>query len=258
MAKSYNSVVTVLHVIPAASISTEVAEKLVQKAASLAENEGLEVARKILRARASVVQTITEYADSSKSDLIVVGTRGLGGFRRMLIGSVSSGVVAHARCPVLVVRMTPSEDKVRFKRVLVGVDGSESASRAVMVAVDLSKRLAADLVILHVIHIASAIYSGGGVGLVPIDKIAREARLEAEKFVSAAASAAKEHGVEAKEETIQDMQSPVWEITHYAEKNGIELIVVGTRGLGGFSRLLLGSVAGGVVSYAHCSVLVVR
>jgi nucleotide-binding universal stress UspA family protein len=270
LAKSYNSEMTVLHVVTAEGVftgaeaeqyytsSNKEAEKLIEKAASLAESEGLKVNRKILRARTSIVQTIAEYADSSKSDLIVVGTRGLGGFRRMLIGSVSSGLVANARCPVMVVRMTPSEETIQFKHVLVAIDGSESASRAATVAIDLSKKMVADLTILHVIHIPSSVYSSGGVGLIPMDRIVREAKQEAEKFVSAAASAAKERGVEAKGEIVQDTQSPVWEIIQYAEKNRSELIVLGTRGLGGFRRVLLGSVAGGVVSYAHCSVLVVR
>jgi len=268
--KSYSSEVTVLHVIPGASTATgpsgeedyansaKEAKKVIEKASSLVEKEGLKAIRKIRGTRTSVVQTITEFANSSKSDLIVLGTRGLGGFRRMLIGSVSSGVVAQAGCPVLVVRMRPSEESVQFKRILVSVDGSESASRAVTVAIDLCKRMAATLSVLHVMHIPSSVYSAAGPGLVPLDKIAREAMQEAEKFVSAAVSAAKEEGVEAKEEIVQDTQSPVWGITHYAEKNEIQLIVLGTRGLGGFRRLLLGSVAGGVVSYAHSSVLVVR
>jgi len=52
----------------------------------------------------STVQGIVEFASNEKVDLIVIGTRGLSGFKRLLIGSVSSGVVAHAHCPVLVVR----------------------------------------------------------------------------------------------------------------------------------------------------------
>jgi len=52
----------------------------------------------------SVVQTITDYAVVEKIDLIIMGTRGMGGFKKMLLGSVSNGVVTHAHCPVLVVR----------------------------------------------------------------------------------------------------------------------------------------------------------
>jgi nucleotide-binding universal stress UspA family protein len=52
----------------------------------------------------SVVECIVDFAANEKADLIVMGTRGVTGFKRMLVGSVSSGVVAHAKCPVLVVR----------------------------------------------------------------------------------------------------------------------------------------------------------
>jgi nucleotide-binding universal stress UspA family protein len=52
----------------------------------------------------SVVEAIVDFAAKENADLIVVGTRGMTGFKRLLVGSVSSGVVNHARCPVLVVR----------------------------------------------------------------------------------------------------------------------------------------------------------
>jgi nucleotide-binding universal stress UspA family protein len=52
----------------------------------------------------SVVETIINNADKEGADLIVVGTRGLDGFKKLLIGSVSSGVISHASCPVLIVR----------------------------------------------------------------------------------------------------------------------------------------------------------
>ncbi len=116
VAKTFDSEVTVLYAIPTLSIFTaplvdqyyaiqlEQANKEVEKAASLIEQVGVKTEREVLQARASIVQTIIEFAVSTQSDLIVMGTRGLGGFTRMVIGSVSSGVVAHAHCPVLVVR----------------------------------------------------------------------------------------------------------------------------------------------------------
>jgi nucleotide-binding universal stress UspA family protein len=52
----------------------------------------------------SVVEAIVTYASSEKFDVIVIGTRGNTGFRRLLVGSVSSGVLNHAHCPVLLVR----------------------------------------------------------------------------------------------------------------------------------------------------------
>lgn len=93
---------------------------------------------------------------------------------------------------------------------------------------------------------------------VPFDKIEEEARRKGEKFVTAAASLAEKKGVRPKTAIIQHVDSLVRAITDYAEKNNINLIVVGTKGLGGFRRLPPGSVASGVVHYDRCSVVVVR
>lgn len=70
----------------------------------MARDEGLPVKGIVRRVSASVVETIIDCASEEKVDLIVLGTRGQGGFRKLLVGSVSSGVVTHADCNVLVIR----------------------------------------------------------------------------------------------------------------------------------------------------------
>jgi nucleotide-binding universal stress UspA family protein len=86
----------------------EDAQRIVNKALSIARegfaDRGILASEEVKRANSSIVETIIETASEEKADLIVLGTRGLGGFKKLLLGSVSSGVVTHAHCNVLVVR----------------------------------------------------------------------------------------------------------------------------------------------------------
>ena len=69
---------------------------------------------------------------------------------------------------------------------------------------------------------------------------------------------AKENGVKVRTDVVLGISSVVKEIVEYAEKNKIDIIVIGSRGLSGIKKMLLGSVASGVVTYAHCPVLVTK
>ena len=69
----------------------------------LAEERGVKARGELLEA-SSTVQAIVEFAANEKADMIIVGTRGMTGFKKLILGSVSSGLVGHSECPVLVVR----------------------------------------------------------------------------------------------------------------------------------------------------------
>ena len=146
----------------------------------------------------------------------------------------------------------------RYQRVMVALDGSESSNRAFQVAVDLTIMLKAELTILHIVEIPTSIYFPPEPIEVDIEKIQGRDLTEWEKLVSKAASIAESKGLKANQKVMRHMGSVAEGIREYADKNGIDLIVVGTRGLGGVKRLVFSSVAGGVVSNANCSVLVVR
>lgn len=148
-----------------------------------------------------------------------------------------------------------TSERSKLNKILVAVDGSENAARAAEVAAAIASNANAELTILYVIDIPVV---PTGETYIPFDKIEDKAREEAGKFIPKLESVAKEIGVKTRIEIVDSFGSVVRAITDYADREKIDLLVVGTRGLGGFKRLVLGSVASGLVQYAHCSVLVVR
>ena len=79
------------------------AQGVITKGLQVANDLGLKAKGELIEAP-SVVEAIVNFATSDKADLIVVGTRGMTGFKQLILGSVSSGLISHARCPVLVAR----------------------------------------------------------------------------------------------------------------------------------------------------------
>jgi nucleotide-binding universal stress UspA family protein len=83
--------------------ASERAYSILARALDAAKVSGLKPRGEVIKGT-SIVQSIVDYASSEKADLIVAGTRGMTGFKRLVVGSVSSGLVNHADCSVLVVR----------------------------------------------------------------------------------------------------------------------------------------------------------
>jgi nucleotide-binding universal stress UspA family protein len=274
IAKAFDSEVTVLSAIPSISarmapLEGEYYSKLINKAddnadkaAAVFKKAGVTVSQKeVPQGRASVVEAITDYAAQDKTSLVVLGTRGLGGFKRALLGSVSSGVAEHSPCAALVVRpgKTAGPGKA-IRRVLVAVDGSPNAQRALETAVDLAKGTKAELRIAHVIHVPTLFWSMGVPGsAVPSQKIEDDAEEAGRKLLATAVNFAKDAGVAyAKDELVTDLVSPAQGVVQLGERDEADVVVVGTRGNGGFRKLVLGSVANSVLHYADCSVLVTK
>lgn len=129
-----------------------------------------------------------------------------------------------------------------YSKILVGVDGSEDSMKAADHAVAMAKLHNAKLLAVHAIPSQMRLggYSSKGVTSVSPEYLAREAGIEVEtKKTSSGYSAG---------QVIVDL----------AEKENIDLVVVGTRGTTGFKKLLLGSTALEVVTYSDCSILVVK
>ncbi|MFE9691027.1 universal stress protein [Micromonospora sp. NPDC005806] len=187
--------------------------------------------------------------ESRRADLVVVGSRGVGGFAGLLLGSVSGQVAQHGHCPVLVVR--PAEQPIPADGpVLVGVDGSEPAALAVRLAADEAARRDTDLVLVHV----RAPERGGAVPEEAAESAAAGQAESAELLAGAAAAIRPDHPVLTVVERPVRAGSP--EQALIAASGGAALVVVGSRGRGGFAGLLLGSVSQALVQHAHCPVLV--
>ncbi len=144
----------------------------------------------------------------------------------------------------------------------MAVDGSEGSRRASEVAVDFAEKFSAELFVLHVfrgypnyVTMFPSAPVPSGEAMESYEAYARKAALE---VVGRTVSMAEKKGVEAKPQTSETAGSVVQAITDYAAGEKIDLIVMGTRGMGGFKKMLLGSVSSGVVTHAHCPVLVVR
>ncbi|MFG3554797.1 universal stress protein [Micromonospora sp. NPDC047557] len=226
---------------------TDQAQKMLERtAADLADRwPGLAVeARQVAGGPGA---TIVE--ESRRADLVVVGSRGLGGFAGLLLGSVGAQVAAHAHCPVLVVR--PDEQPIdAHAPVLVGVDGSESSRLAVGYGATEAALRDVPLVLVHVGPL-------NGDGPVPDEIEEAQAAYQAEAVrLLAEASAA----VRAGHRDLVVREHPVraaGAAPGLIKASGTaSLLVVGTRGRHGFAGLLLGSVSQAAIQHARCPVLV--
>ncbi len=155
-----------------------------------------------------------------------------------------------------------SSTEQALHKLLVPVDGSENAFRAASFAIGIAKKYDSQLLVIHVSNLNQNLQLVGVYGASYPDAIAEHveaAKQEALPWFERIKKEAEDQGIKiGKSEVIEGPLSIVGEIIHYAERNGVDLIITGSRGRTGFKRLVLGSVASGVVTYAPCPVLVVR
>jgi nucleotide-binding universal stress UspA family protein len=158
-------------------------------------------------------------------------------------------------------KVASNASRLQFKRVLVTIDGSKNAARAARVAVELARRYRAELLVLHAIHMPSYLFaqaSGVGMPQAAWEDYNLRAKTEAEGWIDEVVSLAKSRRLIVRGQVLDAQPSVVEAITEYAIAKRVDLIVMGTRGLSAFKKLLLGSTSTGVTNHAHCSVLLVR
>ncbi|MFJ8535433.1 universal stress protein [Streptomyces sp. NPDC093591] len=231
----------------------ETVERIVADAVERARSQasGLPVSHAVVAGEASTVL----QAQSRRAQLIVVGHRGYGGFAELLVGSTAVHLSAHARCPVMVVRGRPEP----AGPVLVAVDGSPGGQRAIAFAFLEAVLRGTDLVALHAWstwtdHGEHAL--GRPVDVVDLVGDVDRLRQEEEQVLTEALAGQREQypGVTVRPRLVRGRTRPA---LIEASANA-QLMVVGARGHGGFTGLLLGSVSQAALHHAHCPVTVVR
>ncbi|MGC2307068.1 MAG: universal stress protein [Nitrososphaeraceae archaeon] len=146
--------------------------------------------------------------------------------------------------------------KLAVSKVLVGIDGSDHSFRAAQYALEISKKYVAKLIAVTVTYMPAKSRMSQqeaievGAGLSEMDK--------AKTWFESFTQSARENKIDLKTELVNSQRPVDYVILEYAEKEGIDLIVIGTRGRSGLSKIVLGSVASRIVTYSHFPVLVVK
>lgn len=232
---------------------TEIARRAMAESTKAPAARSLRI-REEQRHGVAAAPSIVEYADENKIDLIVMGSHGRRGLRRFLLGSVAEETLRSASCPVWTVHPDGSNERAgRIRRIVVPDDFSDDAHRALHTARDLARTFDARVDVVHVIP--PPIVVSPGVPMVAPPHVvdvtdAVTASLAQRVAAIADPSIAIEpvvlHGVAA------------IEIVDHATVTGADLIVIGSHGLSGPKRFLMGSVSERVTRAAECPVLVLR
>jgi len=180
-----------------------------------------------------------------RDGLLVVGSKGLDALDRFMLGSVSTNLIHHATCPVLVVK----DEAAPLRRITLATDGSDASAKALEFVLtkfqpDRSTGKGRQVPIhVSVIHV------------MPFLKYP-ELKEAGHKLIEQSVRELIKAGFTA--EAVCQLGKPAEEIMKVASKHHADLIVMGAKGLGAIARFLLGSVSTRVVQHANCSVLVVR
>ena len=135
--------------------------------------------------------------------------------------------------------------------------------KAVDYAINIAKKYESELIALHVLYsqIGFAFYTETATGLITpnsINELIEQAKKEAEKWFDEIQEKCKNAKLQVKTEAVITAISVVEAIISYSEKENIDLIVIGSRGRSAFRKLILGSAASGIMTFAHCPVMVIK
>ena len=158
-------------------------------------------------------------------------------------------------------KYTPSNlVNTRISKILVAIDGSEHSFKASEYALELAKSFGAQLYAVTVTYIPASDHQSQKEVLSKslVEDSSNNSMKDAGNWFENFTQNAKEDNIQLKTELINSARPVDYVILEYAEEQKIDLIVVGTRGRTGFKKLMLGSIASSIVTYAHCPVMIVK
>ena len=201
-----------------------------------------------IRTKAVYSSVVPALVEASKDAwMVVAGTEGLGAMGRLLLGSVTTGLVHHAHCPVAVIR-EPDSTPDPGAPVLLGIDGSPASEAATALAFDEASRRGVGLLALHV---------WSDVGVFPIlGQDWHDRENEGHEILAERLAGWQEQYPDVRVERLLYCDKPSQWLIKESER--AQLVVVGSHGRGGFPGMLLGSVGSAVVQSAKIPVIVVR
>jgi len=222
-------------------------ERLLARAAALLPMNTGPVSKQI--ESGTPADAILAAAVKEKAGLIVMGSRGLGPVKELLLGSVSHRVATHAGCPTLVV----NRPMRALRRILVAVQGPEDAAVLTKFLASQPFKETAEIMLVTVLPAAQSLFPQG---LEKVNALIEKAVVGARAFVEATASALTKPGYDAKGYILMGAPAPA--ILQEASASDPDLIVMGSHGRRGVTRFLLGSVSHAVLHRSPCPLLIVR
>lgn len=255
IAKKFSSKITVVHVIshdfmhPELKANHQLPElvlneldkshketgiRILRGAEEFFKEEQIEISSELVKAQ-DPAEKILEMIEDGGYDLLILGNLSDVQTKHFTLGHVAKKISLHANVPVLIVKR-----KTEVRKLLVAVDGSANADKALEYAIQFSRPFKAIITLLHVEETGSVKQKGV--------KTAGEHIL---------ANAAAKHWQLSYNSRL-DNGEPAETILKVANQENHDLIVIGSRGLGSVKRFLLGSVSAEVSMHAQCSVLIIR
>jgi nucleotide-binding universal stress UspA family protein len=233
--------------VEAARVLQEKADKVLEHASAAVQRLAPQLEVEVLAPLEDARQALVDLSD--RASMIVLGSRGRGSVRSLLLGSVSTAVASHAQCPVAVVRPAERDQDGERGHVVVGVDGSPASTAAVGFAFTLASKDGRELDAVHYRSVEDSFVdpTGDGQGL---DTEGRQERLLSEAVAGYA-----EKFPDVVVNRLQSDSSPSSGLVQLSETASV--VVVGSRGRTGLSSIF-GSVSRSVLEHAHCTVVVDR